>query len=65
MAVLSVHAQTLSGLRPEDLAMLAENETLFVEHKWTLAGSGYQIAKASAAFARPRTHDRKRLERPL
>src|SRR6188768_3677082 len=33
-------------------ALLAENESLFVEHKTDIAkGEGYQLAKAAASFA--------------
>jgi Putative DNA-binding domain len=32
-------------------SMLAENETLFVEHKGGLGGQGFQIAKAVCSFA--------------
>jgi hypothetical protein len=42
----------LSAVGDEDIAaMLAENETLFVEHKSAIGGEGFQIAKAVCSFA--------------
>jgi hypothetical protein len=42
----------LADVKAADLrAMLAENETLFVEHKTAIGGKGAQVAKAVCSFA--------------
>jgi Putative DNA-binding domain len=50
--VSAVRNLALADLTAADLdAMLAENETLFVEHKTSVGGEAFQVAKAMCSFA--------------